>query len=270
MAEQDPGAVGGSGDGEPGQLSAEHRAGPDDQANVWPGSGQRTWLESDEVWPDSNGQFWPGSEELWPAASPRGWPNEDAAAAEPDTGQPGGESTPGQPGGESTEAWLDSLVAKAGTAVPVPAPADGAQHGLTEPGLSEPGTGQPAGGLPESWPAADSAAPAQVTDLQPSASAPDPVSWASEPATPVAGPPGSGTGLPGGSRPATGWPAATGSGSRLVRDTQAGADEAVPRDGGPSAGSTGDVAGEIASAGSQLSDAGAAQASQGQPGTVPG
>ncbi|HEY8046219.1 MAG TPA: hypothetical protein VIF35_18280, partial [Streptosporangiaceae bacterium] len=231
MAEQDPGAVGGSGDGEPGQLSAEHRAGPDDQANVWPGSGQRTWLESDEVWPDSNGQFWPGSEELWPAASPRGWPNEDAAAAEPDTGQPGGEPTPGQPGGESTlgqpggestEAWLDSLVAQAGTAVP--APADGAQPGLTEPGLtepgltepglSEPGTGQPAGGLPESWPAADSAAPAQVTDIQPSASAPDPVSWASEPATPVAGPPGSGTGLPGGSRPATGWPAATGSGSR--------------------------------------------------------
>ena len=144
MAEQDPGAVGGSGDGEPGQLSAEHRAWPDDQANVWPGSGQRTWLESDEVWPDSNGQFWPGGEELWPAASPRGWPNEDAAAAEPDTGQPGGESTPGQPSGESTEACLDSLVAKAGTAVP--APADGAQPGLTEPGLSEPGLSEPGTG----------------------------------------------------------------------------------------------------------------------------
>ena len=82
MAEQDPGVVGGSGDGEPGQLSAEHQAWLDDQANVWPGSGQQTWLESDEVWPDSNGQSWPGGEELWPAASPRGWPNEDAAAVE--------------------------------------------------------------------------------------------------------------------------------------------------------------------------------------------
>ena len=82
MAEQDPGVVGGSGDGEPGQLSAEHQAWLGDQANVWPGSGQQTWLESDEVWPDSNGQPWPGGEELWPAASPRGWPNEDAAAVE--------------------------------------------------------------------------------------------------------------------------------------------------------------------------------------------
>ncbi len=116
MAEQDPGAVGGSGDGEPGQPSAEHQAWLDDQANVWPGSGQQTWLESDEVWPDSNGQSWPGGEELWPAASPRGWPNEDAAAAEPGPGQPG----IGQPGGESTGAWLDSLVAGASTAAPPP------------------------------------------------------------------------------------------------------------------------------------------------------
>ena len=125
MAEQDPGAVGGSGDSEPGQLSAEHQAWLGDQANVWPGSGQQTWLESDEVWPDSNGQSWPGGEELWPAASPGGWPSEDAAAAEPGTGQPGG---------ESTEAWLDSLVAEAAAA----APADGAQPGLTEPGAGPP------------------------------------------------------------------------------------------------------------------------------------
>ena len=41
------------------------------------GSGQQTWLESDEVWPDSNGQSWPGGEDVWPADSPRGWPSEN-------------------------------------------------------------------------------------------------------------------------------------------------------------------------------------------------
>src|SRR5262249_46709854 len=234
LAEQDPGAVGGSGDGEPGQLSAEHQAGQDDQTNVRPGSGQQssgqqTWLESDEVWPDSNGQSWPGGEELWPAASPRGWLSEDAAAAGPGTGQPGG---------DSTEAWLDSLVAEAAAAAPATATADGAQPGPTEPDLagpgpSEPGAGPSAGGLPGSWPAADSGSPAQVADVQPSASAPDPVSWASEPATPVAEPPDSGTGQPG-ERGQAGIPAGAG-----------------PRDGGPSAGSARDAASDVASAGSQ-------------------
>src|SRR5947207_15345159 len=99
MAEQGADDAADAVGGEPGQLSAEHRAWLDDQTNAWPDTGQQSWLESDEVWPDSNGQSWPGSEDVWPADSPRGWPNENAAAFEPG---------PGEPGGESTGAWIDS------------------------------------------------------------------------------------------------------------------------------------------------------------------
>jgi hypothetical protein len=83
-----------------------------------------------------------------------------------------------------------------------PAPADGAQPSLSEPGAAQPDTGPP-----------------------------DPVSWASGPATPVAGPRDTGTAQPGDSQPASDWPATTGSGTAQVSDAQAGADTAGQRGG---------------------------------------